>query len=145
MTKPTLRPGCSTFGVAKNVYLRGVRVVDCGGYGGTAEVIAAMDWVRLNHIKPAVANMSLGYPYSGAVNTAATSMITIQCISLADQQDRRQYMREQLETCGLPYRFFGFDSAISEVVNYAKKVDAWMRAGGRAEIAAALGLKAEAA
>ena len=38
------------------------------------------------------------------------------------------------ETCdalGLPYRFFGFDSAISEVVNYAKQVDEWMKAGGR--------------
>jgi hypothetical protein len=48
------------------------------------------------------------------------------------------------ETCdalGLPYRFFGFDSAISEVVNYAKKVDAWMKAGGRAAIAARLGIK----
>ena len=67
--------GGSTHGVAKNVYLRGVRVVDCGGFGGTAAVIAAMDWVRLNHIKPAVANMSLGYPYSAAVNTAATNMI----------------------------------------------------------------------
>ena len=68
--------GSATYGVAKNVYLRGVRVVDCGGYGGTAEVIAAMDWVRLNHVKPAVANMSLGYPYSGAVNAAANAMIT---------------------------------------------------------------------
>jgi subtilisin family serine protease len=67
--------GSTTYGVAKNVYLRGVRVVDCGGFGGTAAVIAAMDWVRLNHIKPAVANMSLGYPYSAAVNTAATNMI----------------------------------------------------------------------
>ena len=67
--------GSTTYGVAKNVYLRGVRVVDCGGYGGTPTVIAAMDWVRLNHIKPAVANMSLGYPYSAAVNTAATNMI----------------------------------------------------------------------
>jgi succinyl-CoA synthetase beta subunit len=54
-------------------------------------------------------------------------------------------LAETLESLGLPYRFFGFDSAISEVVNYAKKVDAWMRAGGRAEIAASLGLKAEAA
>jgi subtilisin family serine protease len=67
--------GSTTYGVAKNVYLRGVRVVDCLGNGSTATVIAAMDWVRLNHIKPAVANMSLGYPYSGAVNTAATNMI----------------------------------------------------------------------
>jgi succinyl-CoA synthetase beta subunit len=48
------------------------------------------------------------------------------------------------DTCdalGLPYRFFGFDSAISEVVNYAKKVDLWMRDGGRAEIARSLGIK----
>jgi succinyl-CoA synthetase beta subunit len=47
------------------------------------------------------------------------------------------------ETCdalGLPYRFFGFDSAISEVVNYAKKVDVWMKAGGRDAIAAHMGL-----
>ena len=36
-----------------------------------------------------------------------------------------------LRGLGLPYRFFGFDSAISEVVNYAKRVDAWMKAGGR--------------
>ncbi len=48
------------------------------------------------------------------------------------------------ETCdalGLPYRFFGFDSAISEVVNYAKKIDQWMRDGGRDEIACHLGIK----
>jgi succinyl-CoA synthetase beta subunit len=50
-------------------------------------------------------------------------------------------LAETLESLGLPYRFFGFDSAISEVVTYAKRVDEWMRAGGRAEIAASLGLK----
>jgi hypothetical protein len=44
------------------------------------------------------------------------------------------------DSLNLPYRFFGFDSAISEVVNYAKKVDTWMRAGGRGEIAASMGL-----
>ena len=53
-------------------------------------------------------------------------------------------LAETLESLGLPYRFFGFDSAISEVVNYAKRVDEWMRAGGREEIAASLGLKAAA-
>lgn len=48
------------------------------------------------------------------------------------------------ETCdnlGLPYCFFGFDSAISEVVNYAMQIDTWMRAGGRAAIAARIGFK----
>lgn len=46
------------------------------------------------------------------------------------------------ETCdalNLPYRFFGFDSAISEVVNYAKHVDSWMRDGGRSEVASLIG------
>lgn len=50
-------------------------------------------------------------------------------------------LAETCESLGLPYRFFGFDSAISEVVNYAKSVDEWMKAGGRAELAARLGLK----
>jgi succinyl-CoA synthetase beta subunit len=53
-------------------------------------------------------------------------------------------LAETCDSLGLPYRFFGFDSAISEVVNYAKKIDDWMKAGGRMEIAARLGLKAAA-
>jgi succinyl-CoA synthetase beta subunit len=53
-------------------------------------------------------------------------------------------LAETCENLGLPYRFFGFDSAISEVVNYAKDVDQWMHAGGRAAIAAQLGLKSVA-
>ncbi len=67
--------GSTTYGVAKAVLLRGVRVLDCNGYGTTSVVTAAIDWVRLNHLKPAVANMSLAYPYSAAVNTAATSLV----------------------------------------------------------------------
>jgi hypothetical protein len=50
-------------------------------------------------------------------------------------------LAETCDSLGLPYRFFGFDSAISEVVNYAKKIDDWMKDGGRAEIASKLGLK----
>jgi succinyl-CoA synthetase beta subunit len=44
-------------------------------------------------------------------------------------------LADTCEALGLPYRFFGFDSAISEVVNYAKRVDDWMKAGGRDAIA----------
>jgi succinyl-CoA synthetase beta subunit len=47
-------------------------------------------------------------------------------------------LRDTCEMLGLPYRLFGFDSAMSEVVDYAHKVNAWMKAGGRAEIAARL-------
>jgi len=45
------------------------------------------------------------------------------------------------DSLGIPYQQFGFDSAMSEAVLYARKVDSWMREGGRAEIAARLGLK----
>jgi succinyl-CoA synthetase beta subunit len=50
-------------------------------------------------------------------------------------------LADTLDSLGVPYRFFGFDSAISEVVNYAKAVDTWMRDGGRDEIARHLGVK----
>jgi subtilisin family serine protease len=66
--------GGSTYGVAKAVMLRGVRVLDCGGSGSNSGVIAGMDWVRANHIKPAVANMSLGGGYSSSMNTAANNL-----------------------------------------------------------------------
>jgi len=49
-------------------------------------------------------------------------------------------MRDTFDALGLPYRIFGFDSDMSEVINYAKAVDAWMKAGGRAELAAKLGI-----
>jgi succinyl-CoA synthetase beta subunit len=52
-------------------------------------------------------------------------------------------MRDTLQALRLPYRIFGFDSAISEVVNYAKAADRWMRAGGREEVAGLLGLSSK--
>ncbi|MFV0662845.1 ATP citrate lyase citrate-binding domain-containing protein [Denitromonas sp.] len=52
--------------------------------------------------------------------------------------------RDTCEALGLPYRFFGFDSAMSEVVDYAREVNEWMKAGGREQIAARLGLEAPA-
>jgi succinyl-CoA synthetase beta subunit len=50
-------------------------------------------------------------------------------------------MRDTVEALGLPYRFFGFDSAMSEVVNYALAADRWMKAGGRRQVAKAMGLE----
>jgi len=49
-------------------------------------------------------------------------------------------MRDTVEALGLPYRFFGFDSAMSEVVNYALAADRWMKNGGRTQIARAMHL-----
>jgi hypothetical protein len=67
--------GSSTYGVAKNVRLHGVRVLNCGGSGSNSGVVAGMNWVAANHTKPAVANMSLGGPGSSSIDAAANGMI----------------------------------------------------------------------
>jgi subtilisin family serine protease len=67
--------GGAAYGVAKGVKLVAVRVLDCGGSGSWSGVIAGMDWVAANHVKPAVANMSLGGGASESVDAAARNMI----------------------------------------------------------------------
>jgi aqualysin 1 len=67
--------GGSTFGVAKNVHLFAVRVLNCNGSGTTSGVIAGVDWVTTNHISPAVANMSLGGGASTALDNAVINSI----------------------------------------------------------------------
>ncbi len=54
--------GGSTFGIAKDVRLHGVRVSDCFGGGSDITILAGVDWVTANRILPAVANMSLALP-----------------------------------------------------------------------------------
>ncbi|MFF6773574.1 S8 family serine peptidase [Streptomyces sp. NPDC012637] len=55
----------SSYGVAKKAKIVGVRVLDNSGSGTTEQVVAGIDWVTQNAVKPAVANMSLG----GGVDT----------------------------------------------------------------------------
>ena len=69
--------GGSAYGVAKDVGLVGVRVLDCAGSGTTSGVIAGIDWVVGDHAAgaPAVANMSLGGGVSTSLDTAVQSAI----------------------------------------------------------------------
>jgi len=67
--------GGSTFGVAKSVRLFAVRVLSCSGSGSNSGVIAGVDWVTANHVRPAVANMSLGGGVSTALDTAVRNSI----------------------------------------------------------------------
>jgi subtilisin family serine protease len=66
--------GGTTYGIAKGVRLYGVKVLACSGSGTWSGVIAGMDWVAENHVKPAVANLSLGGSRNQAVNDAATRL-----------------------------------------------------------------------
>lgn len=51
--------GGATYGVAKGVNLFSLRVLNCSGSGSLSGIIGAIDWVTANHVKPAVANISI--------------------------------------------------------------------------------------
>jgi subtilisin family serine protease len=67
--------GGTRYGVAKKAHLVGVRVLDCSGSGLWSGVIAGIDWVAVNHVKPAVANLSLGGGTSASVDDAVRRLI----------------------------------------------------------------------
>lgn len=68
--------GGTTWGVAKGVVIHPVRVLNCFNQGTTEDIVAGVDWVRRNHLKPAVANMSLGTDSpSSAIDDAVTNLI----------------------------------------------------------------------
>ena len=62
--------GGASYGVAKAVTLHPIRVLDCNGSGSTSGVIKGVDWVSEQHIRPAVANLSLGGGASQALDEA---------------------------------------------------------------------------
>ncbi|MFI6824070.1 S8 family peptidase [Micromonospora sp. NPDC050187] len=68
--------GGARFGVAKNVRLVAVRVLNCAGSGTLSGVISGVNWVTSNHVSgPAVANMSLGSALNTSLNAAVTNSI----------------------------------------------------------------------
>lgn len=65
----------STYGVAKAATLVSVRVLDCNGAGSASGVIAGVDWVTANRVKPAVAVMPLGGSANQALDNAVANSI----------------------------------------------------------------------
>src|SRR5437867_240473 len=52
--------GSAAYGVARGVFLHGLRVYfDCGGIGLLSNVMGGMDWVAANHKSPAIVNLSV--------------------------------------------------------------------------------------
>jgi subtilisin family serine protease len=85
--------GGSRYGVAKNADLYGLRVFDCSGQGSPAtndRIVAALDWLVVNHQKPAVANLSIGGQASTAVDKAVRRTIAagIVCVVAAGNSNK---------------------------------------------------------
>jgi subtilisin family serine protease len=75
--------GGTTYGVAKNARLVAVRVLDCSGRGRTSDVIAGVDWVTANRVRPAAANMSVGGGASAALTEAVRRSIAAGVVYVA--------------------------------------------------------------
>jgi aqualysin 1 len=67
--------GGTTYGVAKQVWLVPVRVLDCSGSGTVSDVIAGLDFVAGSTLRPAVANLSLGGGFSASLNAAVAGAV----------------------------------------------------------------------
>lgn len=69
--------GGSSMGVAKNVRINAVKVFpNCDGTTSTSTLLAGIDWVTRNHVKPAVANFSIGGGVNPALDTGVRNAIT---------------------------------------------------------------------
>jgi subtilisin family serine protease len=87
--------GGSSYGVAKQVEIRMVRIFGCNIGSPDSRTIAAIDWVAANAVRPAVVNMSFnGFP-TAALDTAVEGLITAGLVPVAsagnDNQDACQF------------------------------------------------------
>lgn len=67
--------GGRIYGVAKDVDLVSVRVLNCYGAGTTATILAGLDWIAGHATLPAVGNMSLGGGADSLVDAAVQKVI----------------------------------------------------------------------
>jgi len=67
--------GGATYGVAKNVRLVSLRVLDCNTTLSSSRVLAAIDWIAAHPSLPAVVNMSLTLGKSAALQQAVQNSI----------------------------------------------------------------------
>ncbi|MCA2217697.1 S8 family peptidase [Jidongwangia harbinensis] len=85
--------GGYSYGVAKRVRLVAVRVLDCRGSGYLSDIIDGVNWVTASAVKPAVANMSLGGPFSASLEYAVQNSINsgITYVVAAGNENRNAY------------------------------------------------------
>ena len=69
--------GGSNYGVAKNVNLVAVRVLNCAGSGAVSGLIAGIDWITADHDpgELAVANVSIRAPISTSLDNALANSV----------------------------------------------------------------------
>jgi serine protease len=68
--------GGNTWGVARMANIHPVRIFGCSNDVDKAKILAGLDWVRNNHVKPAIASLGVGGRWLiGALEEAANRLI----------------------------------------------------------------------
>ena len=67
--------GGNTYGVAKSVSLRGVKVIDGCGTVNPADLVAGLDWVRTNGRRPAVAVLTFAFESTLEIDVAVANLV----------------------------------------------------------------------
>jgi subtilisin family serine protease len=82
--------GGATHGVAKEISLVSVRVLGCGNSGTYDGFMRGMDWMAARQVRPAVANMSLGFNSATLVNEAVDRLVDagLTVVTAAGNDDR---------------------------------------------------------
>ncbi|WP_436739016.1 S8 family peptidase [Streptomyces sp. BBFR102] len=65
----------TTYGVAKKAKVVSVRVLNPDSWGTIEDIVAGIDWVTKNAVKPAVANLSLGGGVSAELDQAVRASV----------------------------------------------------------------------
>lgn len=86
--------GGTRWGVAKGVTVHPVRVFGCLGETTQDKVLAGIDWVTENHVKPAVVNMSLGSGVDPTKDAAVQAMIDAGVVTVVAAGN------ENIDACG---------------------------------------------
>lgn len=65
----------SSYGVAREAVVHAVRIANCYGAATVSGALAGLDWVRANHVKPAVVNLSYTWSARSDIDSAVTSLL----------------------------------------------------------------------
>lgn len=65
----------ASYGAARAATVHALRIADCGGAATAGAAIAALDWLRAYHAKPAVANLSYTWPARSDLDAAVSSVL----------------------------------------------------------------------
>jgi len=79
----------TSYGVAKQATVHGVRVAQCDGSTDGADILAGMDWVAANNINPSVAIVNYLYQYgtSNVIDSAVNNLISLGIITIVPAPD----------------------------------------------------------